>query len=43
MGGPDAENEVTSVLPGALVPALLEDRGPSGQFYAAQDYRVLES
>jgi 3-oxoacyl-[acyl-carrier protein] reductase len=42
MGGPDAENEVTSVLPGALVPALLEDQGPSGQFYAAQDYRVLE-
>jgi NAD(P)-dependent dehydrogenase (short-subunit alcohol dehydrogenase family) len=42
MGGPNAENEVTTVLPGALVPALLEDHGPSGQFYAAQDFKVLE-
>ncbi len=42
MGGLDAENEVTTVLPGALVPALLDDHGPSGQFYAAQDYKVLE-
>jgi NAD(P)-dependent dehydrogenase (short-subunit alcohol dehydrogenase family) len=42
MGGPSAENEVTTVLPGALVPALLDDHGPSGQFYAAQDYKVLE-
>lgn len=41
MGGPNAENEVTTVLPGALVPALLEDHGPSGQFFAAQDYKVL--
>jgi len=42
MGGPDAENEVATVLPGALVPALLDDHGPSGQFYAAQDFKVLE-
>ena len=42
MGGPDAENEVATVLPGALVPALLDDHGPSGQFFAAQDYKVLE-
>jgi NAD(P)-dependent dehydrogenase (short-subunit alcohol dehydrogenase family) len=41
MGGPDAENAVETVLPGALVPALLEDHGPNGQFYAAQDYKVL--
>lgn len=38
LGGPNAPGEVASVLPGALVPALLEDHGPSGQFYAAQDY-----
>jgi 3-oxoacyl-[acyl-carrier protein] reductase len=42
MGGLDAENDVTTVLPGALVPALLNDHGPSGQFYAAQNYKVLE-
>ncbi len=38
MGGPNAEHEVTTVLPGALVPALLDDFGPSGQFFSAQDY-----
>ncbi len=42
MGGPNAENGVETVLPGALVPALLDDHGPSGRFYAAQDYKVLE-
>lgn len=42
LGGPNAENEVASVLPGALVPALLDDFGPSSRFYAAQDYRMLE-
>lgn len=42
MGGENAEHEVTTVLPGALVPALLEDNGPSGRLYAAQDYKDLE-
>jgi NAD(P)-dependent dehydrogenase (short-subunit alcohol dehydrogenase family) len=42
LGGSNAENEVETVLPGALVPALLEDFGPSGRFYAAQDYKMLE-
>lgn len=41
LGGPNADNEVETVLPGALVPALLEDNGPSGRFYAAQDYTML--
>jgi len=41
MGGPNAWGEVESVLPGALVPALLEDNGPSGRFYAAQDFKYL--
>ena len=39
LGGPNAEHPVESVLPGALVPALLADFGPNGQFFAAQDYR----
>ncbi len=37
MGGPNADHDVTTVLPGALAPALLEDHGPSGQRYSAQD------
>lgn len=41
MGGPDAWDEVETVLPGALVPALLEDNGPTGRFFAAQDYKYL--
>jgi 3-oxoacyl-[acyl-carrier protein] reductase len=42
MGGPEAMFDVTTVLPGALVPALLDDHGPSGSFYSAQDYKMLE-
>jgi hypothetical protein len=42
MGGPSAEHEVATVLPGALVPALLEDNEPSGRFYSAQDFKYLE-
>ena len=40
LGGPDADYEVETVLPGALVPALLEAGGDSGKVFAAQDYRV---
>jgi NAD(P)-dependent dehydrogenase (short-subunit alcohol dehydrogenase family) len=40
MGGENAHYPVEAVLPGALVPALLDDNGPSGQLFAAQDYRV---
>ncbi|HOT61640.1 MAG TPA: SDR family oxidoreductase, partial [Treponemataceae bacterium] len=39
LGGPNADHEPESVLPGALVPALLPDGSPSGQFFRAQDYR----
>ncbi len=42
MGGPNGEHDVSTVLPGALVPALLDDNGPSGRFFAAQDYSCLE-
>ena len=37
LGGPNAPNHPASVIPGALVPALLDD-GLSGRFFAAQDY-----
>jgi len=43
LGGENAMYPVEDVLPGALVPALLEDNGPSGQLFAAQDYRMLVS
>ena len=39
MGGPNADHDVSTVLPGALVPALLEDGGASGKRYSAQDLR----
>jgi NAD(P)-dependent dehydrogenase (short-subunit alcohol dehydrogenase family) len=42
MGGPNAMFGVETVLPGALVPALLEDNGPSGRFFAAQDFKYLD-
>lgn len=41
LGGPNAWDEVSTVLPGALVPALLPDGGPTGRHYAAQDYKML--
>jgi 3-oxoacyl-[acyl-carrier protein] reductase len=41
LGGKDAMYPVEDVLPGALVPALLDDNGPSGQLFLAQDYRML--
>lgn len=37
LGGPNAPNSVESVLPGALVPALLDD-GTTGTLFRAQDY-----
>jgi NAD(P)-dependent dehydrogenase (short-subunit alcohol dehydrogenase family) len=39
LGSDAAPNEVESVLPGALLPALLPDDAPSGQLFCAQDYR----
>ena len=39
MGGENAEFAVETVLPGALVPTLLDDYGPSGMIFRAQDYR----
>jgi NAD(P)-dependent dehydrogenase (short-subunit alcohol dehydrogenase family) len=37
LGGPNAPGSVESVIPGALVPCLLDD-GTSGKLYRAQDY-----
>lgn len=41
MGGPDAWDDVSSVLPGMIVPVLLPDGGPTGKGYSAQDYKML--
>lgn len=43
LGGPDAWDDAESTIPGMLVPALLQDNGPSGRFYAAQDFKGLWS
>jgi NAD(P)-dependent dehydrogenase (short-subunit alcohol dehydrogenase family) len=40
LGGPDAPNDPSSVVPGALVPAVL-DNGESGRLFRAQDYAGL--
>ena len=42
MGGPNADHDVTTVLPGALVPALLPDFGASGETFLAQEYEWAE-
>jgi NAD(P)-dependent dehydrogenase (short-subunit alcohol dehydrogenase family) len=41
LGGPNAPNDPASVIPGALVPALLDD-GISGRFFRAQDYAGMD-
>lgn len=38
LGGSEAPNNVESVLPGALVPVLLDKEEGSGTLYRAQDY-----
>jgi NAD(P)-dependent dehydrogenase (short-subunit alcohol dehydrogenase family) len=42
LGGPRAPLDVTTVIPGALVPALLPDFGPNGKRFRAQDYEWTE-
>ena len=37
LGGPNAPNSVESVLPGALMPALIDD-GTHGKLFRAQDH-----
>jgi NAD(P)-dependent dehydrogenase (short-subunit alcohol dehydrogenase family) len=38
LGGPQAPNDPDSVIPGALVPVLLDEKGGSGKMYHAMDY-----
>jgi short-subunit dehydrogenase len=40
MGGSNAEHPVDAVLPGAIIPVLIEDDGPNGQFFSAIDYSM---
>ena len=45
MGGPDAYNDAASVLPGALIPAMLgkeEPEAPKGVLFVAQDYAGIK-
>ncbi len=42
LGGPNADNEPTTVLPGALVPVLLPDGSAGGQFFRAQEHRDFQ-
>jgi 3-oxoacyl-[acyl-carrier protein] reductase len=39
LGGPNAWNAVEDVLPGMLVPVLLDNDGETGKWFSAQDYR----
>ena len=39
LGGPQAPNDPDSVLPGALVPVLLDEKEGSGRLYHAMDYK----
>jgi len=39
LGGEQADHEVSTVLPGAIVPVLLDERADSGCMFSAQDYR----
>ena len=45
MGGAGAHDDVTSVLPGALIPAMLgkgEPEAPKGILFVAQDYARIK-
>lgn len=45
LGGPEAWNDVSSVLPGALIPAMLgkqEPEAPKGMLFAAQDFADID-
>jgi len=41
LGGPDAWEDVDSVLPGMLAPVLVSDTGSNGKLFEAQDYKVF--
>ncbi|MFT4684258.1 SDR family NAD(P)-dependent oxidoreductase [Patiriisocius sp. Uisw_047] len=39
LGGENAENPVQAALPGALIPVLIDDDGPNGQFFSASEHK----
>ena len=39
LGGEQAEFEINTILPEALVPALLDNDGPSGEIFSVQEYK----
>jgi NAD(P)-dependent dehydrogenase (short-subunit alcohol dehydrogenase family) len=43
LGGPNADHAPETVLPGAMVPVLLPDGAPGGQFFRAQELRSATS
>ncbi len=43
MGGKNAMHAVETVLPGAIVPALVDENGPNGQHFSAQDFKYLNT
>lgn len=42
LGGPNAWDAVESVLPGMLAPVIIDDKGPNGRLFKAQDYKYFE-
>jgi len=41
LGGQDAWFDLDTVLPGVLIPALLDEKGQTGHLFAAQDYKDM--
>lgn len=40
LGGPQADHDVTEVLPGVLAPALIENDGANGEFFSAIEHNL---
>lgn len=40
LGGPQADHDVTEVLPGVLAPALINNDGPNGEMFSAIDHKL---
>lgn len=41
LGGPDAWDTVESVLSGMMAPVIIDDNGPNGEYFKAQDYKFF--
>ncbi len=42
LGGPNAWEAVESVLPGMLAPVIVDDKGPNGCLFNAQEYKYFD-